>query len=85
MKRKFGVLMPIASLPSSMGIGSIGEPAYRFINWLKDAGLIYQVNRIKKPDLPLIAYQDLNAFKLSISFFPSYFILYKSTQPSMWG
>ena len=36
------------------------------INWLKDAGLIYQVNRIKKPDLPLIAYQDLNAFKLFI-------------------
>ena len=23
--------------------------------WLKDAGLVYQVNRIKKPDLPLIA------------------------------
>ena len=41
MKRKFGVLMPIASLPSSMGIGSIGEPAYRFINWLKDAGQDY--------------------------------------------
>ena len=36
------------------------------INWLKDAGLIYQVNRIKKPDLPLLAYQDLNAFKLFI-------------------
>ena len=36
------------------------------INWLKDAGLIYQVNRIKKTDLPLIAYQDLNAFKLFI-------------------
>ena len=32
--------------------------------WLKDAGLIYQVNRIKKPDLPLIAYQDLEVFKL---------------------
>lgn len=36
------------------------------INWLKDAGLIYQVNRIKKTDLPLLAYQDLNAFKLFI-------------------
>lgn len=34
--------------------------------WLKDAGLIYQVNRIKKPDLPLIAYQDFEAFKLFI-------------------
>jgi predicted AAA+ superfamily ATPase len=34
--------------------------------WLKDAGLVYQVNRIKKPDLPLIAYQDFEAFKLLI-------------------
>ena len=34
--------------------------------WLKDAGLVYQVNRIKKPDLPLIAYQDLDAFKLFV-------------------
>jgi predicted AAA+ superfamily ATPase len=28
--------------------------------------LVYQVNRIKKPDLPLIAYQDFEAFKLLI-------------------
>lgn len=34
--------------------------------WLKDAGLVYQVNRIKKPDLPLIAYQDFDAFKLFV-------------------
>ena len=34
--------------------------------WLKDAGLVYQVNRIKKPDLPLIAYQDFKAFKLFV-------------------
>jgi hypothetical protein len=34
--------------------------------WLKDAGLVYQVNRIKKPDLPLIAYQDFYAFKLFV-------------------
>lgn len=34
--------------------------------WLKDAGLVYQVNRIKKTDLPLIAYEDLEAFKLFV-------------------
>ncbi len=34
--------------------------------WLKDSGLVYQVNRIKKPDLPLIAYQDFEAFKLFV-------------------
>ncbi len=31
---------------------------------LKDAGLVYQVYRVKKPDLPIDAYRDLDAFKL---------------------
>lgn len=34
------------------------------ITWLMDAGLIYKVNRVKKPDFPLRAYQDFSAFKL---------------------
>ena len=34
------------------------------INWLRDSGLIYKVNRITKPDLPIKAYEDLEAFKL---------------------
>lgn len=33
------------------------------LQWLKDSGLVYAVPRIKKPHLPLNAYQD-NAFKL---------------------
>lgn len=33
------------------------------LQWLKDSGLIHIVPRIKKPNLPLNAYQD-NAFKL---------------------
>ncbi len=32
--------------------------------WLSDAGLIHKVHRITKPGIPLIAYQDLAAFKL---------------------
>ncbi len=32
--------------------------------WLVDSGLAYRVNRATKPAIPLIAYQDLNAFKL---------------------
>ncbi len=36
------------------------------INWLSDSGLIYKVNRISKPDLPIRAYEDLSAFKLYI-------------------
>jgi len=34
------------------------------IQWLVDAGLIYRVQRIKKPELPLKFYEDTNAFKL---------------------
>lgn len=34
------------------------------LNWLKDANLIYKIYNIKKPDLPLCAYTDLNAFKI---------------------
>lgn len=33
------------------------------LQWLKDSGLVHIVPRIKKPHLPLVAYQD-NAFKL---------------------
>lgn len=34
------------------------------LNWLSDCGLIYQINRISKPDLPLCAYERRNEFKL---------------------
>lgn len=33
------------------------------LQWLKDSGLVYAVPRVKKPNLPLSAYQD-GAFKL---------------------
>ena len=36
------------------------------MQWLLDCGLIYKVNRVTKPDIPLIAYQDFNAFKLFV-------------------
>lgn len=36
------------------------------IEWLKDAGLIYKVNRTKKGLLPLTAYEDFSAFKLFV-------------------
>ena len=36
------------------------------LSWLSDCGLIYKVHSIKKPALPIAAYEDLNAFKLFI-------------------
>lgn len=36
------------------------------ITWLMDVGLVYKVERVKKPDFPLRAYQDFSAFKLFV-------------------
>lgn len=38
MERTAGILLPIASLPSRHGIGCFSESAYRFVDWLKEAG-----------------------------------------------
>ena len=34
------------------------------LNWLKDADIISKVHRVRKPGLPLSAYDDLSAFKI---------------------
>lgn len=39
--RTAGILLPISSLPSNYGIGCFGESAYKFVDWLKDAGQCY--------------------------------------------
>lgn len=36
------------------------------LSWLSNCGLVYKVNRIKKPGLPITAYEDFDAFKLFI-------------------
>lgn len=42
--RKAGILMPISSLPSGCGIGTLGKGAYSFVDWLSSAGMkIWQV------------------------------------------
>lgn len=42
--RRAGILMPVSSLPSSQGIGTLGKGAYAFVDWLESAGMkIWQV------------------------------------------
>ena len=42
--RNFGILMPISSLPSNEGIGTMGEEAYRFVDFMSRSGAgIWQV------------------------------------------
>ena len=39
--RSSGILMPISSLPSPYGIGTFGQAAYDFADFLADAGQKY--------------------------------------------
>ena len=39
--RKAGILMPIFSLPSNYGIGTLGKEAYKFVDFLVDAKQTY--------------------------------------------
>lgn len=41
MKRASGILMPLSSLPSRYGIGTMGKSAYEFVDFLKAAGQSY--------------------------------------------
>ena len=41
LKRSSGILMPMSSLPSPYGIGTMGKAAYQFIDFLKAAGQKY--------------------------------------------
>lgn len=43
-ERRAGVLMPVSSLPSDCGIGTLGAGAYAFVDWLEAAGMkVWQV------------------------------------------
>lgn len=37
------------------------------IQWLEDAGLIIRNYRVTKPDIPLVAYMEMNSFKMFLS------------------
>ena len=42
--RRTGILMPVSSLPSDCGIGTLGKGAYAFVDWLYSAGVkLWQV------------------------------------------
>lgn len=41
MTRSAGILLPISSLPSKYGIGCFSESAYKFVDFLKNAGQTY--------------------------------------------
>ena len=51
------------------GVVKQGSRAKEFglaLAWLTDCGLVHKIERISKPTIPLVAYQDNSAFKLFI-------------------
>lgn len=48
----------------SMREGARAKDFELAIQWLEDAGLIIRSYRITKPDIPLIAYMEMNSFKM---------------------
>ena len=62
-KRGAGILLPISSLPSSYGIGTFGEEAYRFVDQLVEAKQKYwQVLPIGPTSYGDSPYQSFSAF-----------------------
>lgn len=63
LNRGAGVLMPISALPSSYGIGTLGEEAYRFADFLKRIGCRYwQVLPVGPTSFGDSPYQSFSAF-----------------------
>ena len=63
MSRVAGVLMPITSLPSPYGIGTIGKEARKFADFLKESGQkIWQILPVGPTSFGDSPYQPFSAF-----------------------
>lgn len=65
-KRKFGILMPVSSLPSAEGIGTLGKGAFGFIDYLASCrGEIWQVLPLNPTNYGDSPYQSCSANALN--------------------
>lgn len=63
LKRGAGLLLPISSLPSPYGIGTLGKEAYKFVDYLVEAGQKYwQVLPVGPTSYGDSPYQSFSAF-----------------------
>ena len=70
LERGAGILLPISSLPSPYGIGSLGKEAYEFVDRLKEAGQRYWQDRPALVIVRISHFQHLRVILiLSISTF----------------
>lgn len=63
MNRKSGILLPVFSLPSPYGIGTMGQAAYQWIDFLRDSGQsIWQILPIGPTSYGDSPYQSYSSF-----------------------
>ena len=63
MNRKFGIILPVYSIPSKYGIGSLGKEAYSFIDFLSKSGVgLWQVLPLGPTSYGDSPYQCFSAF-----------------------
>ena len=66
MERSSGIIMHITSLPGKYGIGTLGESAYDFVDFLVDAGQNYwQILPLTQTGYGDSPYQSCSAFSVS--------------------
>lgn len=75
--KESGVLLHISSLPGKYGIGTLGESAYKFIDFLASAGFSYwEILPLTETSYSNSPYQTLSAFGLN-HYFIDYDLLIK--------
>ena len=72
--RESGILMPVSSLPGPYGIGCFGKEAFKFVDFLADAGQkIWQLLPLSPTgygDSPIRAAPPLRATPTSLTLMP---------------
>ncbi|MDE7263378.1 MAG: 4-alpha-glucanotransferase [Anaeroplasmataceae bacterium] len=76
-KRNAGVLLHITSLPSAYGVGTLGDVAFGFVDWMEKAGLkIWQVLPLVPTNFGDSPYQSVSSTALNY-YFIDFDILHK--------
>lgn len=90
--RRAGILMPVSSLPSAQGIGTLGKGAYQFVDWLESAGMkLWQVLPLLPTSYGDSPYQSfasdaLNYYFIDFDMLAEQGLLQKSDYESLdWG
>lgn len=75
-ERKFGILLPISSLPSREGIGTMGESAYRFADYLHGTGgSVWQILPLNPTNYGDSPYQSCSANALNYYFIDLHYLV----------